>query len=46
VPADASDVATLLSVLIKPRTLLVFAPVTSKNAFIYNCMVLSQINQN
>jgi len=46
VPADASDTATLRYVLIKPRTLLVFAPAASKIACIYNCMVLSQINQN
>jgi len=46
VPADASDSATLRSVLIKPRTLLVFAPATSKNACINNCVVLSHFNQN
>lgn len=46
VPADANDTATLGSVLIKPRILLVFAPATSKIACIYNYMVLSHINQN
>jgi len=46
VPADASDTATLRSVLIKPRTVLVFAPATSKNACINNCLVLSHLNQN
>lgn len=46
VPADASDTATLRSVLIKPSTLLVFAVATSKNACINNCVVLSHINQN
>jgi hypothetical protein len=39
VPADASDTATLRSVLINPRTLLVFAPATSKDACIYDCVV-------
>jgi hypothetical protein len=46
VPADANDTATLRSVLIEPGTLLVFVPATRKNAFIYNCMALSHINQN
>ena len=45
VPADDSNTATVLSVLMKPRTLLVFAPATSKSACIYNCMVSSH-NQN